>query len=58
MIDKQLLNVLACPICKAKIALNNGYLVCHKCSKKYPIKNGIPIMLPEEALNNEENSKK
>lgn len=50
-IDKELLDILACPQCKGDIHLNdseNG-LVCEKCRLLYEIKDDIPIMLPEEA---------
>ena len=54
MIDKELLKILACPACKADVILENEKIVCTKCGKRYPIKNGIPIMLVEEAESNEE----
>ena len=50
-IDKELLDMLACPQCKGDIHLNdseNG-LICEKCRLLYEIKEDIPIMLPEEA---------
>lgn len=49
MIDPQLLNILACPICKKEVQLEQESLVCATCRKRYPIKDGIPIMLVEEA---------
>ncbi|MEA1964055.1 MAG: Trm112 family protein [Candidatus Aerophobetes bacterium] len=56
MIDKELLKILACPRCKGELILRDDKLVCLKCKKYYPIKEGIPIMLVEEAkdLNEEE----
>jgi len=49
MIDKELLEILACPICKGELILKGDKLICLKCKKYYPIKDGIPIMLIEEA---------
>ena len=49
MIDKELLEILACPACKADVKLDNEKIVCTQCKKKYPIKDGIPIMLVDEA---------
>lgn len=49
MIDKELLDILACPACKADVWLKEERIVCSKCGRKYPIRNGIPIMLIEEA---------
>jgi len=49
MIDKELLDILACPDCKGDVELKDGKIVCKKCGRKYPIRNGVPIMLVEEA---------
>ena len=49
MIDKELLDILACPDCKADVELKDNKIVCKKCGKRYPIKDGIPIMLIDEA---------
>ena len=45
-ISNELLSILACPICKGDIEAINGQLKCSKCNAVYPIKEGIPIMLP------------
>ena len=49
MIDAELLSILACPACKADIKLEGEKIVCTKCGRRYPIRDGIPIMLIEEA---------
>jgi len=49
MIDKELLSILACPACKADVELKDNKIYCIKCGKKYPIRDGIPVMLIEEA---------
>ena len=51
MISKELLDILACPACKADIKEEDGKLVCQnpKCGLLYPIKDGIPVMLIDEA---------
>jgi hypothetical protein len=49
MIDKELLEILACPACKADVREADDKIICTKCGKKYPIKDGIPVMLIEEA---------
>jgi uncharacterized protein YbaR (Trm112 family) len=49
MIDKELLRILACPACKADVELKDNKIVCRKCGRKYPIKDGIPIMMIDEA---------
>ncbi|MCK4519707.1 MAG: Trm112 family protein [Candidatus Omnitrophica bacterium] len=54
MIDKELLKILACPQCKNNVSLKDEKIICAGCGRQYPIKNGIPVMLVEEA---EENGK-
>ncbi|MCD6472415.1 Trm112 family protein [Candidatus Aerophobetes bacterium] len=56
MLNKELLKILACPICKGELILKGDKLICLKCKKYYPIKDGIPIMIIDEAkeLNREE----
>ena len=51
-IDKELLDILACPKCKGNIRLNDKKdgLVCEACRLMYPIKDGIPVMLIHEAI--------
>jgi len=50
-IDKDLLDILACPKCKGDLELTEKEdgLICHKCQLLYEIKDGIPIMLIDEA---------
>ena len=47
--DKELLEKLCCPACKADIFLENDRIVCTACHRRYPIREGIPVMLIEEA---------
>ncbi|MBN1793531.1 MAG: Trm112 family protein [Candidatus Omnitrophica bacterium] len=49
MIDKELLEILACPACKSKVRLEAEKIVCGNCKRRYPIREGIPVMLVEEA---------
>jgi len=50
-IDKELLEILACPECKGEVTVNEkgDGLVCPHCALVYPVKDGIPIMLVDEA---------
>ena len=57
MIDKELLKILACPVCKESVKLEKEKIVCTKCSRKYPIRDGIPVMLESEAETTEETEK-
>ena len=49
MIDPQLLEILACPACKAAVREEGERLVCTGCGRAYPVRDGIPVMLVEEA---------
>jgi uncharacterized protein YbaR (Trm112 family) len=49
VIDRDMLRILACPLCKTDVNLDGDRLVCTKCGRRYPIKNDIPIMLIDEA---------
>ena len=50
-IDPRLLELLACPLCKAPVALTSGGdgLKCPQCRRVYPIKDDIPIMMVDQA---------
>jgi len=49
--DKKLLDILVCPLCKGKLEYNNqdSELVCRFDKLAYPIRDDIPVMLEEEA---------
>lgn len=49
--DNKLLDILVCPICKGNLHYNRAAqeLLCSPCRLAYPIKDDIPVMLPEEA---------
>ena len=48
LIRPDLLEILACPVCKARVRLDGQQLVCESCGRRYPIEDGIPIMLVED----------
>ena len=49
MIDNDLLKILVCPQSKAPLKLEGEELLCEKSGLAYPIIDGIPILLVEEA---------
>ncbi|MDR4498179.1 MAG: Trm112 family protein [Candidatus Scalindua sp.] len=49
MIDKELLKILACPLCKTDVKIEDDRLVCVNCGRRYPIKDDVPVMLIDEA---------
>ncbi len=51
MLDKELMEILACPICKGNVEYNKvgDGLICPACKLEYPIRDDIPVMLIDEA---------
>ena len=51
MIDQELLEILACPKCKTDVKLEGDRIICTnpQCGLRYPIRDGIPVMLIDEA---------
>ena len=47
--DKRLLEILVCPLCKGKLLLKENELICRFDRLAYPIREGIPVMLEQEA---------
>lgn len=47
--DKALLNILVCPLCKGKLLLKNNELICGFDRLAFPIRDEIPVMLESEA---------
>lgn len=55
---KDLMEILACPICKGALELTvekeageevvSGQLYCSHCAERYPIEDSIPNLLPPE----------
>jgi uncharacterized protein YbaR (Trm112 family) len=55
-LKKDLLDILACPMCKSRLTLAvdeesdaevlRGTLNCEKCEEEYPIEDSIPNLLP------------
>ena len=51
MIPDDLLEILVCPACRHTLALrdNGAALQCSGCAKTYPVRDGIPILLVDQA---------
>ncbi|MEQ1662408.1 MAG: Trm112 family protein [Thiobacillus sp.] len=49
--NPKLLEILVCPVCKATLTWKKSAqeLVCPACRLAYPLRDDIPVMLPEEA---------
>ena len=51
MISQELLDILRCPLdpSRTSLTLGNDRLVCQRCGVKYKIKDGLPILVAEDA---------
>jgi uncharacterized protein len=51
MLDERLLEILVCPRCKGELEHRTGpeELICHACRLRYEVRDGIPVMLIDEA---------
>ena len=50
-VDPRLLEILVCPLTRGRLIYDRvaGELISEKAGLAYPIRDGIPIMLPDEA---------
>ncbi len=57
-IDKSLLDILACPKCKGDVQyVEEKGIICKQCNLLYPVRDGIPVMLIDEAIRLEKDNK-
>ncbi|HSQ59881.1 MAG TPA: Trm112 family protein [Acidobacteriota bacterium] len=50
-LSDELLEILVCPQCRGELTYDREAetLTCPACRLRYPIEDGVPVMLPEEA---------
>ncbi len=50
-VPKYALDILVCPVCKTRVELldDGSGLKCITCRRVYPVRDEIPVMMPEEA---------
>lgn len=54
MIDAKLLEILACPVCQGSVKIltmpdGQSKIQCVECGRKYPVKNGIPVLIADQS---------
>ena len=51
LLDQKLLDILCCPICKSPLVYKKpeSELICRADRLAFPVRDGIPVMLEEEA---------
>lgn len=48
-LDSRLRGRLECPVCRGPFVEEVACLICSKCQLAFPIREGVPILLPERA---------
>jgi uncharacterized protein YbaR (Trm112 family) len=48
-VPEELLEILVCPVCRGAVEERGDALACTVCGLHYPVRDGIPYMLEEEA---------
>lgn len=48
-VPRELLDILQCPSCHSPVVESGASIVCQGCGLAYPVRDGIPHMLVEEA---------
>jgi len=48
-VDKRLIELLVCPLCKGKLLFKKEELICRFDRLAFPIRDGIPVMLEQES---------
>jgi uncharacterized protein YbaR (Trm112 family) len=51
--DASILDQFACPACLGDLRLEESSLVCAACARRYPIVDGIPVLIAERARLNQ-----
>ena len=52
MLSKELLDILRCPLdpSRTRLVLESDHLVCERCTLRFKIKDGFPVLVAEEAV--------
>ncbi len=45
----ELLEIIVCPACHGELTLDESGLTCQECGLRYPVRDGIPVLLVDEA---------
>jgi len=48
-LEPRVIALLACPVDRGAVRLDEGELVCNLCGRRYPVLSGIPRMVPDLA---------
>lgn len=43
-----LMEILVCPVDRTALRQDSHVLVCQRCGRRYPVRDGIPVMIPDD----------
>lgn len=46
-LSPEILTRLACPVCRGGLAWEGGQILCKGCQRRYPVQDGIPVLIAE-----------
>lgn len=49
VLDRELLDILVCPLCKSTLVYEDNELHCQRDHLAFPVRDGLPIMLVDQA---------
>jgi uncharacterized protein YbaR (Trm112 family) len=47
--NEEALSILVCPVCHGQLTTEDNQILCVKCRRRYPIEDGIPVLLADRA---------
>jgi uncharacterized protein len=47
--SQEVLAMLACPVCHSSLLEENNEIRCTQCQRRYPVEDGIPVLLEDRA---------
>jgi uncharacterized protein YbaR (Trm112 family) len=46
---REVLELIVCPACHGRLSMAEGSIECASCGRRYPLEDGIPVLLVERA---------
>jgi uncharacterized protein YbaR (Trm112 family) len=48
-LEPWVIDLLVCPVDRSAVWADSSDLVCNQCGRRYPVRGGIPNMLPDQS---------
>ena len=53
---REVLELIVCPACQGRLTLAEGTVDCEVCGRRYPVVDGIPVLLVDRAATQEQSA--